>query len=132
MKNLEFKDYTGVVKDADGDEHSTTVRAAVVTDETARVKNDQGNPIAREVMTPTGARPVAVGDVLVETDRPGVYDYLTADAWASTGYATGASVKASDEAVAPDDEDQQAVRTDPVAPDDATGLRKLPSNDNNA
>jgi hypothetical protein len=86
-KRLEFNDYTASVEDSDGDVHEHTVRAAVVTDDTAYVYNDEGNRRPREVMTPTGGKAVSVGDVLVETEKPGVYDYLSADAWASTGYA---------------------------------------------
>lgn len=106
MRNLEFQEYTATVEDADGDEHVSTVRAAVVDDGTARVKNDQGNPVAREVMTPTGPRPVAVGDVLVETERPGVYDYLTADQWAASGYASPADQNAVEDDV--DDSDSES------------------------
>lgn len=86
-KDLEFQDYTAHTTDEDGDSHESTVTACVVSEELARVKNDQGNPVAREVMTPTGPRKVTAGDVLVKTEHEGVYDYLTADAWGSTGYA---------------------------------------------
>ncbi|HEY6020931.1 MAG TPA: hypothetical protein VIY48_13830 [Candidatus Paceibacterota bacterium] len=92
-KNLDFQDYSAVVTDADGDEHESTVRAAVITDELVYLKDMNGNNVRREVPTPTGARQVSVGDVFVETERAGVYDYLTADAWASTGYG-GAGAEA--------------------------------------
>lgn len=102
-KDLEFQDYTAHYQDEDGDDHTHTVSAHVVTDETARVKNaDTGNLVKREVMTPTGPRVVVAGDVLVATDRPGVYDHLTADKWASTGYADSAEV-ADDDGDADDD-----------------------------
>lgn len=94
-KELDFQDYKATTEDADGDKHESTVRAAVVTKETATVKNADGRDVPREVVTPTGSRTVQVGDVLVETDRPGVYDYLGADAWASTGYGKGAAKKAA-------------------------------------
>ena len=100
-KDLDFRDYTAHYQDEDGDDHSHTVRAHVVTDETARVKNPEtGNLVKREVMTPTGARIVAPGDVLVATERPGVYDHLTASAWATTGYADDVA-----DGVADDDDD---------------------------
>ena len=86
-KELEFQDYTAHYTDEDGDSHTHTVSAHVVTDETAKVKNEEGNLRPREIMTPVGARKVAAGDVLVTTDRSGVYDHLTAAAWATTGYA---------------------------------------------
>lgn len=98
-KDLEFTDYTAHYEDEDGDSHAHTVSAHVVTDETAKVKNEEGNLRPREIMTPVGARKVAAGDVLVATAQPGVYDHLTAAAWASTGYA-------SDE-VADDDADSE-------------------------
>lgn len=91
-KNLDFQDYTATVTDDDGDEHESTVRAAVVTEDLVYIKDQNGNNVRREVMTPTGGRQVSKGDVYVETDRPGVYDYLTAEAWASTGYGGDAEV----------------------------------------
>lgn len=74
-KDMQFKEYTASVEDSDGDKHESKVRAHVVTDDTKG-----------RVNTPTGGRDVAKGDVLVETDTPGVYDVLNADAWKSTGY----------------------------------------------
>lgn len=90
MKELDFQDYTATVTDDDGDDHDSTVRAAVVGEDHVYLKDQNGNNVRREVMTPTGSRQVSKGDVFVETERPGVYDYLTADAWASTGYGGAA------------------------------------------
>lgn len=87
-KNLEFTEYVGSANDADGDPQETTVRACIIgADEVYITDQNTGNRVRREVMTPTGARQVSEGDVFVETDRPGVYDYLTGEAWGSTGYA---------------------------------------------
>lgn len=86
-KRLESQDYTATVEDEDGDQHDSTVRAVIITDELVYLKDVNGNNVRREISTPTGARQVSVGDVFVETERAGVYDYLSADAWASTGYS---------------------------------------------
>lgn len=82
MKPIDFKEFTAKVKDNDGDEHESTVLAHVVTNDT------QG----RSVATRTGSYETVEGNVLVQTDRPGVYDVLSADAWKGTGYG-GAKVK---------------------------------------
>ena len=74
-KVLDFQDFSAKVKDKDGDVHESTVRAAVVTEDTAR-----------EVVTPTGARWVNPGDVVVATDRPDVFDVHSEDSWKATGY----------------------------------------------
>ncbi len=103
-KDLEFQDYTAHYQDEDGDDHTHTVSAHVVTDETAKVKNEAGNPVAREVMTPTGPRKVAAGDVLVVTEHPGVYDHLTGAAWATTGYADGVADEVADDDSDADDD----------------------------
>lgn len=130
-KELDFQDYKATVEDSDGDKHESTVRAAVVTKETATVKNADGRDVPREVVTPTGSRTVQVGDVLVETDRPGVYDYLGADAWASTGYGKGAAKRASKAASKPAQSKADATPdTDPADTPDAGPKRTLPGNDN--
>lgn len=84
MKVPEFADYTAKTKDDDGDEHESTVRAHVVTKDTAGAYN-----------TRVGSENVPEGSVLVETDRPGVYDVHTADAWKTTGYASKSAAGAS-------------------------------------
>lgn len=87
-KNLEFTEYVGSVDDADGDPQETTVRACIIgADDVYITDPNTGNRVRREVMTQVGARQVSEGDVFVETERPGVYDYLTGEAWASTDYA---------------------------------------------
>lgn len=98
MKDLEFQEYTASVEDADGDSHDSTVRAAKITDDLVYITDpNTGNRVRREVMTPVGGRQVSLGDVYVETERPGVYDFLVADAWAATGYDDSAD----DDAPAP-------------------------------
>lgn len=92
MKNLKFKEVTASYEDADGDEHESTVRAAVVTDDLAMIDftNDEGvQARRRREVTDRGGNAVRlnVGDVVVETEKPGVYDVHSADAWKSTGYA---------------------------------------------
>ncbi|SRR6266496_1963999 len=86
-KELDFQEYSATITDDDGDEHTTTVRAAVITDDLVYlIDPNTGNKVRREVKTPTGGRQVSLGDVYVETERPGIYDYLTGEAWATTGY----------------------------------------------
>jgi len=79
----EFKDYTATYEDADGDKHKSTVRAHVVTEATAGT-----------VVTRTGTQDVDKGSVIVETDRPGVYDVLSADDWKGTGYGSASNSSA--------------------------------------
>lgn len=74
MAELEFKEYKGTGKDADGNDIESTVRAAQAT-EASRV-TERGQ---------TG-RDVRTGEYVVETDRPGVYDVLSEDQWNNTGY----------------------------------------------
>ncbi len=76
-KHLEFKEYTASIEDEDGDSHPFTVRAAVVTKDTART-----------VTTRVGTQKVNAGDAVIETERPGVYDVLAADSWKATGYVS--------------------------------------------
>jgi hypothetical protein len=78
MADREFTEYEGTGSDQDGEDVTSTVRAHVVTKDTAG-----------EVTTRTGNQNVSVGQVLVETDRPGVYDVLSADEWDSTDYSDG-------------------------------------------
>jgi len=87
-KALEFTEYVGTADDADGDPQETTVRACVIgADDVYVTDPNTGNRVRRELMTPVGSRQVSEGDVFVETERPNVYDYLTGEAWGSTGYA---------------------------------------------
>jgi hypothetical protein len=74
MSGLEFKEYNsdGSVVEDTGSEDS--IRAAIVD-------NDE-----TEVVTRDGSAIVNKGDVIVETDRPGVYDVISADNWNDTGY----------------------------------------------
>lgn len=105
MKVLEFKEYSKVYQDVDGDDHVSTVRAAVITEDLARVQNDQGNKVAREVNTFTGARKVVVGDVFVELPgKEGVYDHLTAEGWESSGYTEGQPGTAVESDVEPEED----------------------------
>lgn len=76
MKELEFAEFTNTYEDADGDEHQTTTRAHVVTKDTAREVTVRG----------MGQVNVGVGTVLVETDRPGVYDTISKKDWDASGY----------------------------------------------
>ncbi len=114
-KDLDFKDYTAQVKDRDGDNHESTVRAAIVDNDTAFIVIEDAagakQKVPREVVTPTGSRRVQPGDVLVETDRAGVYDYVTGEGWADTGYdTTGDTADSSDgvDAVTGDDADKDS------------------------
>jgi hypothetical protein len=131
MKNLEFQDYSATVEDQDGDQHESVISAAVIRDEHVYVTDSAGNRTRREVMTPTGARQVQAGDVFVETEKPGVYDYLNAVAWASTGYAEGAEDAPEDEA---DTEPEVVTDPEPVEPTPAAkkaaAKRSLPNGGN--
>lgn len=82
MVKKEFKDFTAKVKDADGDEQESTVRARIS-------KGDES------VNALGGVRAVNKGDVIIERpDSPGTYDVLTADQWKDTGYSGGNSASA--------------------------------------
>ena len=124
MKNLEFQDYSATVEDQDGDEHESVIRAAVVKDEHVYVLDANGNKTRREVMTPTGARAVQAGDVFVETEKPGVYDYLNAAAWASTAYSEDAEEDSEEEDPEPTPEPT------PAPAKKAAAKRALPGNGN--
>lgn len=76
-KALEFEEFTAKIKDDDGDRHESKVRAAKVTRETAG-----------DVLTRTGVIAVKAGDVVVETDRPGVYDVHSEKTWKESGYGS--------------------------------------------
>lgn len=78
----EFQEYTAVGKDANGDDVELTTRAHVVTSDTAGEVNVRG----------LGAQNVPAGSVLVETDRPGVYDVITGKDWESMGLASASAV----------------------------------------
>ena len=109
-REFDFKEYSKKYEDADGDEHVQVIRAAVITDED--VKDSDGKSQPRQVVTPTGARNVHPGDVIVETETPGVYDYLSADGWESSDYAEGtdggnSAPKDSDSDGASDDSDDK-------------------------
>ena len=72
MPDLEFEDY-----EADSpDGGKTQVSAAEVTEPT-------------EVNTLTGSHIASPGDYVVATDRPGVYDIVTGDAWSESAYGGG-------------------------------------------
>jgi hypothetical protein len=92
MKNLEFKEYTHYYDDADGDEQSSSVMAAVVDKGhvTRMVESEDGTvsrvSTKRYVATLDGRQALQLGDVVVETARPGVYDVLSAEQWAANGY----------------------------------------------
>lgn len=75
MAKREFVEFTGVGQDADGEDVESTIKAHVVTKETA------GEYVGRD-----GNAQVREGQVLIETDRPGIYDVLSAEQWAGTGY----------------------------------------------
>jgi hypothetical protein len=84
MSNLAFDDYHHTYKDVHGNDNTTTVRAHVVTTDTAKVRDTDGRTISREVATRTGSVTVKPGDVMIETERPGQYDVQTADEWAGS------------------------------------------------
>lgn len=91
MKALDFTEFTGDYEDVDGDKQTSTIKAAVVDDSTAYVTilNSEGDQVKRrrEVTVRDGsARALLSGEVVVETGKPGVYDVLTAEQWASTAY----------------------------------------------
>lgn len=98
MKALDFKDVEGQYEDIDGDTQTSTIRAAVVDDDLAYVTvlNSEGDRVKRrrEVTLRDGtARALVSGDVVVATERDGVYDVLSADQWSATAY--GSSGKTS-------------------------------------
>lgn len=82
-EGYDFQEYTATVDSGDGEQEST-VQAATVTAEQA------GN----DVNTRAGVQSVNEGDVLVQTEQPGVYDVLSADDWSGTGYASGGTTVA--------------------------------------
>lgn len=81
MKDVEFKEYSAKYKDADGDEHTSTVRAHVADKETA--------DILGTVLSHAGPHVVRNGDVLIETERPHFYNVQTGKAWDEAGYVEG-------------------------------------------
>lgn len=87
MRDVEFKNYSAKYEDADGDEHTSTVRAHVADKDTADALGT--------VATRTGSHDVRKGDVLVETDRPGVYDVHSSKSWDDIGYTEGDGASAS-------------------------------------
>lgn len=86
-KDIDFQEYSAKYEDTDGDEHTSTVRAHQATKETADTLGT--------VATRTGSHDVRSGDVLVETEREGVYDIHNKDTWGKLGYSTGSAGKAS-------------------------------------
>lgn len=78
MKGFDFTSQDAKIKDSDGDVQTHSVTAAVAS------KNHAG----QEVQTRTGVHVVREGDVLVQTERPGVYDVHTADGWKQNAYGT--------------------------------------------
>ena len=92
MKELEFEDYSAKFEDADGDEHTQTVSAAVLTKDNYHVGNDSnGRPIPREFQVVGRSEKVrATPDmVVVKTDKPDEYDVHSVDTWKEMGFATG-------------------------------------------
>lgn len=80
MAKKQFKDFTATVKDADGDEQESTVKARV----------SDGD---ESVNTIAGVQSVNKGDVVIQRDdSPGTFDVLSADAWKETGYGKGSSL----------------------------------------
>lgn len=79
-KNFDWQDYTAKYKDADNDEQTSTVRAAVVTKDTANreVRNNLGKPVT-----------VTEGDVIVDYGDPDRYTVHSAEEWKSAGYSKG-------------------------------------------
>lgn len=97
----EFQEFTGIGTDQDGEDSESTITAHVVTKDTSG-----------EVTTRTGNETVRAGSVLVETDRPGIYDVLSADQWASTGYGQeAATAPVADEPSFGVDDDDDAILT---------------------
>lgn len=83
MRELEFKEYSAKVTDADGDDHTVISRAAAVDAETAKSIGD--------VQTRIGTQRLNDGDYVVETSRPGVYDVFSAKDWEANGFQSGDS-----------------------------------------
>ena len=95
-KNVEFKDYEVEYDDPDGDPQTSNIRAHVANKDTA----DQ----LGTVQTRTGAHSVRDGDVLIETDRQGVYDIHDRDTWEKTGYSESGVKKMSAPVDSPPDD----------------------------
>jgi len=74
-KEKKWEEFSATYKDVDGDEHTSTVLAHVVTEDTKG-----------EILVIGGSRHTVPGDVIVETSQPNVYDVLSAEAWKTTGY----------------------------------------------
>jgi hypothetical protein len=72
-KDWKWQEAKATYKDADGDEHESSVTYAEVTSDFA----------GREVNTLTGTTVVREGDVVIQNpgDNSGRYDVLTADTW---------------------------------------------------
>jgi hypothetical protein len=81
MRDVEFKDYSAKTVDDDGDEHTQTESAHVVTKDTA--------DILGTVLTHSGPHNVRPGDVLVKTDRPDFYNLQSSKNWDDAGYQEG-------------------------------------------
>lgn len=78
-KEFDWQDYTAEYKDDDGDTHTSTVTAAVVTKDTAREVTDN---LGKAVVVKDGQVVAKFGD----PDRVNVF---SADQWEATGYKSG-------------------------------------------
>lgn len=78
MKHPEFKEYSGVGTDVDGDEHTTKVLAHVVNEDT---KDHEWHTRDGQV------RKYPVGHVVVKTDHPTYVDVHSPESWNNTDYA---------------------------------------------
>jgi len=89
-KELAFEDHTAIITDADGDERTHVISAAIVTKETAMVTrlNERNEVVTspREVSTISGARQLHENDVVVRTSNPNVFDVHSSDTFKETGY----------------------------------------------
>jgi hypothetical protein len=79
-QDYEFKTYTAEIEDDDGDKHTSSIEAHVVTDKTRGQFN-----------TRVGADTARPGDVLVKTSRPDVYDKHSSEEFDKLGYESGES-----------------------------------------
>lgn len=72
-----FETHSHTYKDDDGDEHETTVEVHEVTEQT------RGDFVNRLGVVERSN----VGDVLIRTNRPEVYDKLSKDEYSKLGYS---------------------------------------------
>lgn len=88
-----------------------SVEAAAVTEETATVEGSDGVSRPADVRTVDGPKRLHVGNVIVKTGAPDVYDVYDGSVWAEMGYGENVSDEDRQPALATtvDEDDEDAV-----------------------